>query len=222
MVRPDDAELSAALLHLGKLRCHASQGLCPGGRLELPVDPDQRRRQAVRMRVEVERVASFDAEKLAIDARAVAIIGAYDLAVAQAQRRLASVRTMRADGAHMFHFPRPCLVTVSAAGQRAHRADVDAFSALVALEMVAVAGHDLRQNAAVADAQRAHAHPLVADPDAAVTENAARRIVENHRRPLLFIDVLLGFNKPALARSIAEHHVLQLALATLVADRAIE
>src|SRR5271169_4297902 len=98
---------------------------------------------------------------------------------------------MRTDGTNVLHFPRPRLITVRTAGQCTDRADVDALSALVALEMVVVVGHDLRQNAAVADAQRAYPHSFVADPDAAVTQYAARRIVENYRRPLLFVDVLL-------------------------------
>src|SRR6185503_4672049 len=56
----------------------------------------------------------------------------------------------------------------------------------------------------------------------AETEDAARPVIENHRRPLLLVDVQLGFSEAAFARAVAEHHVLEFALAALIADRTIE
>ena len=91
------------------------------------------------------------------------------------------------------------LIAVRAAGERADRADVDAHAALVAFEMVAFVGDDLGNDAAVGDAERAHAHAFIADAHAAVAENAARRIVEHHGRPLLLVDVDLLFGEAALA-----------------------
>ena len=174
------------------------------------------------MVVEIESVAALDAQELAIDAGVVAIISANNFVVAHAERGLASVRAMRADGADMLHLPRPRLVAIRAAGQRADRADVDAHAALVAFEMIVMVRRDLVPDAAVDDPQRADSHALVADPHAAEAQDAARRIVEDHRRPLLLGDVQLGLLIAALAGAVAEHHVLQLALAALVAHRAIE
>ena len=142
--------------------------------------------------------------------------------VAHAERGLAAVRAVRADGADVVHLPGPRLVAVGAAGERAHRADVDAGAALVALQMVALVGRDFRNHAAVDHAQRVHAHAFVADAHAAVAQNAARRIEEHHRRKLLFVHVDLGFGEAAFARAVAEHHVLQFALAAFVAHRAIQ
>ena len=43
--------------------------------------------------------------------------------------------------------------------------------------------------AAIRHAQRTHAHALIANAHAAITEDAARLVVEHHRRPLLFSHV---------------------------------
>src|ERR1039458_2240810 len=83
---------------------------------------------------------------------------------------------MRADGAHVGHLPRTRLVAVGAAGERAHRADIDAGAALVALQVIAMVGGDFADHAAVDHAQCAHAHAFIADAHAAKAEDAARRI----------------------------------------------
>ena len=112
---------------------------------ELPVYPHQRRLKPLVAISEIERVAALDAQELAVDARAVAIVAADDHVVAHAERRLAAVRAVRADGADVVHLPGPRLVAIDAAGQRAHRADIDARAALVAFEVVAVRRRDLAE-----------------------------------------------------------------------------
>src|ERR1035441_6213864 len=171
------------------------------------------------MIVEIESVPPFDAQEFAVHARPVAIVAADDAVVARSQRGLAAVRAVRADGPYVGHFPRPRLVAVSPAGQRAYRADVDARAALVALQVVPVVGSDLRKHAAVDHAQRAHSQPFTANAHAAEAQDAARRVEVHHRRKLLFRRVHLGFRVPAFARAVAEGHVLQFALAALVAHR---
>src|SRR5262249_4214858 len=100
--------------------------------------------------------------------------------------------------------------------------DIDAGAALVALEMVAFVGRDLRHDAAVDDTERTHAHTFITDADAAEAKDAARRIEKHYRGKLLLGSVDLFFSEPALARAVAEHHILQFALAALVAYRAVE
>src|SRR5262249_7896503 len=143
---------------------------------ELAVLAHQWGLQALRVIVEVERVAPLDAEELAVDARPVAIVPADDVVVAHAERCLAAIRTVRADGADVFHFPGPRLIAIDAARQRAHRADVDAGAAFVALEMVACVGTDLRDHAAVDHAERADTQSFTADAHAAEAQNAAWRV----------------------------------------------
>ncbi len=129
---------------------------------------------------------------------------------------------MRADGADVLHFPGPRLIAIRAAGERAHRADIDAHAALVAFQMIEMIGLDHRDRAAIADAQRLHAHAFVANAHAAIAQNAARLVVKHNRRPLLFVRMQLLFQEPALAHPVTERHVLQLALAALIAHRAIQ
>ena len=88
--------------------------------------------------------------------------------------------------------------------------------------MIAVGGRDFGIDSAVDDAQGADSHTFAADADAAVAENAAGTVVEHHGAPLLFGNVDLFFGVAGFANAVFEDHVLQFALAALVADRAIE
>ena len=171
---------------------------------------------------EVEGVAALDAEELAVDAGLVAIVAANDFFIADAQGGSAAVGTMRTNSADVIHFPRPGLVAIGSAGERAYGANVDAGPAFVALQMVVHVGDDVGDNAAVAHAQGIHAHAFIADADAAVAEDAAGRVEVHNRRPLLLRNMDLHFRKAAFAGAVAEDHVLQFALAALVADGAIE
>src|SRR6267143_2896471 len=129
---------------------------------------------------------------------------------------------MRADGADILHLPRARLVTIGAAGQGAHRADVDAHPALFALEVILPVRNNYRICAALAHAQGFDVHPLVAHAHAAETENAARRVVIDQLRPLFLWPVFFFLDEAALVGAVAEDHVLQFALAALVAHWAIE
>src|ERR1700683_607769 len=143
VVGADDAELAAARLHFLKLAGEGLERLGPRDRFEFAVNAQERRLQAVRVTGKVETVAPLDTKKLAIDAGAVAIVAADDLVVADAQRGLAAVGAMRANGAHVLHLPGPRLIAIGTASERADGADVNAHAALVALEMVAGVGRDL-------------------------------------------------------------------------------
>ena len=209
VVRADDAKLPSARPHLTEPRRDGLDRTGPGNRLELARSVlHQRRKQPFRMLGEISGVAALQAQELAVDAGAVAVVGPLDDVVPNAQRGLAAVGAVRADGSHVLHLPGPGLVAVGSAGERANGADVDTHAALVALEPVAVVGRNLRRSSAIDDTERAHSHPLAANADAAEAEDAARLVVEHHRRPLPLVDMLLALDEPALARAIAEHHVL--------------
>src|ERR1035437_10320825 len=124
---------------------------------------------------EIEGVASFDAEEIAVDAALVAIVSAHDvhagIAAEAAKRREATIAAVRADGADVVHLPRACLVSVISRGQCADRTDVDAHTAFLALEVVAFVGSDYLTLAAVLNAQRPHAHALAADAYAAIAQH---------------------------------------------------
>src|SRR5258708_611415 len=221
MVRPDDAELALAAAHFLKFLRYCFERLRPGRRLQFAVLAHEWRLQAVRVMREIERVAAFDAKEFAVDAGVVAVVAADDLIVANSQSRLATVRAVCADGADVLHLPGAGFVAIRAAGERAHWADIDAHAALVAIEVIEAVGLDLAVDAAIVDAQRANAHSLIADSNAAVAQDAAGLVIEHDRRPLFLVDVELLLEKAPLAAAVAERHVLQLALAALVEDRTI-
>ena len=76
--------------------------------------------------------------------------------------------------------------------------------------------------AAEPNAVSIHVQALVADPHAAVAENAAGPIVIHQVGKLALIMVELGFHEARFRRAVAEYRVLKLAFATLVADRAVK
>src|ERR1700719_605962 len=117
--------------------------------------------------------------------------------VAHAQRGLAAVRAVRANRGNVLHLPGTCFVTISATGERADRADVDAHAALFALEMIFAVGNDDTVRAAHAHAERLNVHALIAHAHAAEAENAARRVIVNELRPLLFGPVNFFFDETA-------------------------
>ncbi len=86
------------------------------------------------MRYEIKSESALGAKEIAIDAAEVAIIRAQNFVVAHAERHLASVRAMRADGGRVSHFPRARFVAIRAAGQRADRTNINAHSAFFAFQ----------------------------------------------------------------------------------------
>src|SRR5581483_10793692 len=88
--------------------------------------------------------------------------------------------------------------------------------------MILTVGNDLGNGASVANPERAYAHAFIARADTAITQDAARRIKKDYRGPLLLIHVQLSLNEAALTCAVAEHHILELALAALIAHRTIQ
>src|SRR5260221_1250833 len=88
--------------------------------------------------------------------------------------------------------------------------------------MIFAVGDDDGVRAAHADAERLYTHAFIANAHAAETENAARCVVIDEFRPFFFRPVNFFFDEAAGVRAVAEHHVLQFALAALVANGAVE
>src|SRR5579862_5254781 len=119
---------------------------------------------------------------------------------------------MRAYGGRVGHFPRPRFVAIGSAGERADGTDINAHAAFFAFEMVFAIWNDDGIYAALADAERFHAHAFIANTDAAEAQNAARRVVINRLGPFFFRSVIFFFDEAALVRAVTENHVLQFAL----------
>src|SRR5579859_7214225 len=101
---------------------------------------------------------------------------------------------MRADGANVLHLPRTRLVAVRAGGKSSDRTDVNAHAAFFTVQMVAFIGGDYRTGTSELHAESRNIHSFTADTHAAIAENAARAIKEDHRRPLLLFLVELAFH----------------------------
>ena len=113
----------------------------PCGGLELACGvADEGLREAVGAVDEVEAEAALGAEEIAVDAALVAIVGANDfravVGLAHAERDLAAVGAVCADGGDVIHLPGAGFVAIAAAGERAHGANVDAHAALFAVELL--------------------------------------------------------------------------------------
>src|SRR5271154_3322613 len=175
---------------------------------------------------EIESVAAFHAQEIAVDAALVAVVAAHNfhagIGAAHAQSRLAAVSTVGAGSAHMLHLPWPRLVAIGTGSQRAYRADINAHAALFAFEMVFFIGGNDGTHAAVLHPQRPHVHAFATDAYAAKAQNAARPVEINHRRPLLFLAMVLDVDELRLGSAVRERHVLQFAFAAGVAHRAVE
>src|ERR1700735_5783704 len=152
----------------------------------------------------------------------VAIVGSQDLVVTHAQRGLAAIRAVGARIWHIGHFPGTRLITIGATGQRADRANINAHAAFFAGQVAGLVGDDDGVHAASADAQSLYIHAFIAYAHAAEAHDAARRIVIDQRRPFFFGVMQFFFGETAVVQTVAESHVLQFALAALVAHRAIE
>ena len=175
---------------------------------------------------EVESIAAFDAQEIAIDTTLVTVVPADNLhsgfGPAHTQGGLAAVSAVGAGGSNVGHLPGPRLVAVGARSQRAHRADVNAHTALFAVQVIFQVGGNDGTHAAVLNAQRGDVHALVAHPHTAVAQNAAWPVKVDDRGPLLLVLMILGVDVFGLRGTVGECHVLQFALATGVAHRAVQ
>src|ERR1035437_8342952 len=227
-IRPNHADRASAIAIANFAKPFSDQlkSFFPSRRCQLAVLANQRLGEALFVMREVESVAALDAEEIVIDPALVAIVAADDfhagVATADAQCGLASVPAVGADRAHMVHFPRTRLVAVSPGSKRAHRANVDAHAALLAVEMVFLIACDDRTDAAVLLAERPNVHAFAADAHTALAQNAARTVEVHHRRPLLFFLVVLGLRELGFGGAVGKRHVLQFAFAAGVAHRAIQ
>jgi hypothetical protein len=198
------------------------RGFFPGDGVELVAFAEQRLLDAILMRGEIEAEAALYAEEVLIDAGKVAVVGANDFVIADAECGLAAVRAVRANGRDVLHLPGARFVTIAAAGERADGANVDAHAAFFAIEMVAAIGNDDGIDAAHAHTEGLHVHAFIAYAHATETENAARSIVVDDVRPFFFGAMELFFDEAAGIGAVTKDHVLQFALAALIAHGAIE
>ena len=149
-----DGLAALAIADFAQLAAGVRQGLLPTDFRKFTVGlAHERLGQAVGVVGEVERVAALDAQEVAVDAALVAVVAAENLRpavdAAHPQGGLASVTAVGADSGNVIHFPGAGFVTVTARGQGADRAGVDAHAAFFAIQMIASVGGDDAGDSAV-------------------------------------------------------------------------
>src|SRR6185369_13008256 len=164
------------------------EGFLPRRRSQSSVLADHGSHEPLGVFGEIESVSALDTEKVVIDSALVAIIAADNfhagVGAAHAQSCFAPVSTVRAGGPDVVHLPGASLVAIGSRGKRANRADIDTHAAFFALEVIFFVWCDDRAHATVLHAESPHVHGLAAHTHAAVTEDAARAVKVNYRRPL--------------------------------------
>src|SRR5258708_38262808 len=221
--RSDDTDRLTAFLvaNFGELLSDQRKCIFPCRRSELAVFADERLRQTFFVIRKIECVTALDAEKIAIRTALVAVVTADDfhagIGPAHAQRGLATVATVSANRADMFHLPWSRLVAIRSGSQRTDGADVDAHTAFFALEVIFFVRRDDRTHSAVLHPERPHVHAFPANAHATVAKYATRPIEVDHGRPLLFVLMILRLHELRFSGAVREGHVLQFALATRIA-----
>ena len=136
---------------------------------------------------------------------------------------VASVAASRADGRRLVHEPDAALETEIAVEERTDGADVHRVAAVLRVERLAREGGDERPRAALHDTELRLLRYLVHESHAARAHDAALGVVD-HQRPehlALGLVQLVGADPRRLV-VVLHVVVLQLALARLIADRAID
>ena len=105
----------------------------------------------------------------------------HDPAVAGLVGDGAAAAAVVADRIGLLEVPGPGLILELARRERAHRADLDALAAELAVQRPVEVGADARLRAAAGEGPLAHAVLLVADPDAFAAEDAAADVAFDDR-----------------------------------------
>src|SRR5690348_1346217 len=113
------------------------------------------------------------------------------------------------------------LMTVRPIEQRSRRTDFNAVAALGTIQPSAI-GADDRIRTAIAGLDRLLTHPLVADTRATFAENAALRVVCDHRRKIFFRMIVFLFRESLFQVAPVKSLLLQLALSTTIANGAVQ
>ena len=145
-----------------------------------------------------------------------------DFLVAGLEDQCAPVAAVAAGGVRPLHHPGAELVHREPARDRAHRADLHAAPAELAVQLVSREVHDLGHRAPAGVAQRLDVHDLVAVPHAAQAGDAAVHLLLDQRAEELFLIHALGVAEDAGGGRVLVREVLEVAASALVADRAVE
>ncbi len=174
------------------------------------------------------RVEAFVAEAVAIgdpglvDRFVRARHDAHDPAAQHVRAQVGADAIVRRHERHLRHFPGAGAVPVRLVVQRADRAQVDDVGRQLVVDALLDERRDHRLLAAADRAERRDARDFLAEPHAARAVDAARHVGGDERAEVLVLEHALALGIARHVAPEAHREVLQLALAALVADRAVE
>src|ERR1043166_9612167 len=113
------------------------------------------------------------------------------------------------------------LMPIRSIEQRSRRTNLDAIAPLRTIQPAAERAND-RVRATIARFDGFFTHPLIAHARAALAEDAALRIVGDHRRKILLRLRILAFDESFFEIPPVESQFLQYAFAAAIAHRTIE
>ncbi len=131
-------------------------------------------------------------------------------------------RVQHIDAVDLHQFPGPRHERIGLGGQRADRAKVDDVGGQFGTQRLFDIGADFHMLAAAGRAEIGHAGDFRDEADAARAVDAARHHRLHQRAEILVLHRALVLGKARVIHAIAHGLVLQVALAALVADRAIQ
>ncbi len=235
MARPRRSSAAAALERVvhpgGRARGVAGGGVCgdvgrvatgPGRRVRGDLRRRPRRPYPLRRIHVLVAVSPAVAEEHLVDGAAEPALYAAQLAVPRRGRRAATEAAVRAHGRRRLQVPLarvPCRegLVVEDAG----RADLDQVATELALESAALGAPEVDPVAQPEDAEVAASRVVVVEARAAVAGDATVELVGHERAEVLVLEGAFEAPVPAVAVTGHHRHVLEVAFAALVADRAV-
>ena len=170
----------------------------------------------------VDDLAGLVADPLLVDVVMVARQDAHHFAPARIDADVAAQRVHHVDALDLAQLPRPRGEGVGLVGQRADRAQIDDVALHLGFEDFPEVAGDLAVLAASGLAHLGHARDLGDEAHAAGAGDAARHVGADQRPELQILRRALGFAVAGEIHAVSHRLVLQVALAALIADRAVE
>ncbi|MBA7473631.1 hypothetical protein ES707_08972 [subsurface metagenome] len=202
-------------------RCDRCKGFLPGGRTKLAVLSDIGPVEPLRAQA-VNDVARLVGNPLLVHGLVDARQDAHHLAAAGVDPDRGAYAVHHIHRLRLAEFPRTGGKRIGFRGQRAHRADVDEIALHFRGQRLLEIGRDLHVLAAAGRAHFRGAADFRGEADAARALDAAVHRGLDQRAQILVLDGALVLGEAAGVDAIAHRLVLQIALAALVADRAIQ
>ena len=199
-----------------------SQGIGPADFHPLAVDLLQRRIGTVGTVQALVRITVAVGQPAVVDQGIFTRHGAQHFATANVQQHVRAQRVVVTQRFTRGQLPRAGLELEHLVGQRADRTDVDHVARQLGGQRLAIVGADLQVLTAVHATQLLGTGNFVSEAHATGALDAAGHLGGDQRAHVLVGHHALALVEAAVRAAVAQRHVLQLALAALVTDRAVQ